>query len=51
MNEYKIVRGTANEVEYFVNELILEGWKPVGSLQVIYVVEGCCTRYYQAMVR
>ena len=51
MNEYKIVRGTANEVEYFVNELISEGWQPVGGLQVIHIVEGCHTKFYQAMGR
>lgn len=51
MNEYKIVSGTANEVECFVNDFILEGWQPIGSLQVIHVVEGCYIKCFQAMVR
>lgn len=51
INEYKIIKGSLNEVEYYVNELISQGWQPFGDLNVIHVVEGCYTKYYQAMVR
>ena len=50
MTEYKIVEKMSGELlETAVNELIEEGWKPKGGLQI--AKDEHLDRYYQAMVR
>ena len=50
MTEYKIVEKMSGELlEMAVNELIEEGWKPKGGLQI--AKDEHLDHYYQAMVK
>ena len=50
MAEYKIVEEMSRELlEIAVNELIQEGWKPKGGLQIAKDEHFDC--YYQAMIK
>ena len=50
MTEYKIVERMSGELlEIAVNELIEEGWKPKGGLQI--AKDGHLDCYYQAMIK
>lgn len=51
--EYKIVeaKDNAGNLEDAVNELILEGWQPVGGIAVGYSPQSYNWWYYQAMIR